>query len=652
MRKILLSTAAMLAAIAPAPMSKLRAQTAIPDTIVTATRVPTPLERVPASITVITRQQIEERGYATLNEALASVPGLRVAPSGGFGQQSSVFIRGNSSRSTLVLLDGVPLNDPSEANNAFNFGNDLLFDIERIEVLRGPASSLYGAAAMGGVINLVTRRAPADRQFAPYGELAGGSNNTLRSGIGATGTLDRFDYLASVNNLSTRGSNATADRFRNTLGERDGVSATAGTARLGFTPVEGTRIEGLLRYRQNRFGLDSVPRDDPNFTGDDRRWFGQARSETQLFGGAWTTGLRLAYTQDRRAYSNLPDLLSRATTRDLFQGERLTVDWGNIVRLPELGPARQGAVSFGVTWSEEEARSASGNIPFHSRVNAKQDTTAGHLAMQYRLWERLDVTAGIRHDSVGDFHGETTWRLGFVYNVPEFNLRLRASGGTAFNAPSLFQRFGRTGTTFVGNPNLRPETSIGYEFGAEIDIPAFGTPNFATLGWTFFQSRVTDLINFNAQFNTLVNVDRANIKGAELVMALRPFSWLTAEASWTLTDAVDARTNRPLPRRPEHVVSLNARITPTDRIVITPQVQFTGRTQEGPFATYLDSGASVPAPRRNKSGTILTVTASYRVMPQVTAFLEARNLTDSAWEPVNGFQIPGRTVLVGTRFAF
>jgi vitamin B12 transporter len=647
MRRLLLSTAVLLAAITPG-----FAQTAIPDTIVTATRVPTPLERVPAAITVITRQQIEERGYATLAEALAAVPGLRLAPSGGFGQQGSAFIRGNSSRSTLVLLDGVPLNDPSAPNNEFNFGNDLLFDIERIEVLRGPASSLYGAAALGGVINLVSRRAPADRAFAPYGEAAGGSNASFRGGLGAAGTLGRFDYLASVNNLSTRGSNATAERFVNTLRERDGVSASAAMARLGFTPIEGTRIEGLLRYRQNRFGLDSVPRDDPNYTGDDRRWFGQARAETRLFDGAWTTGLRLAYTQDRRAYSNLPDLLSRATTRDLYRGERLTLDWGNAVRLPDLGPARLGAMSFGATWSQEEARSLSGSAPFQSRVNAKQDTTAGHLAVQYRLWERLDLTAGLRHDHVGGFEGETTWRVGLVYHVPEFHLRLRAAGGSGFNAPSLFQRFGRTGTTFIGNPNLRPERSLGYEFGAEMDLPAFGAPDFATLGWTFFQSRVRDLINFNAQFSTLVNVDRANIHGAELVAALRPFPWLTAEAAWTLTSAVDARTQRPLPRRPEHVVSLTARIMPIERLVIAPQLQFTGRTQEGPFATYLNSGASVSAPRRNKSGAILNLTASYRITPEVTAFLEARNLTDSAWEPVNGFQIPGRTVLAGTRFAF
>jgi vitamin B12 transporter len=245
-----------------------------------------------------------------------------------------VFLRGNSSRSTLVLIDGVPVSDPSDPNGAFNFGNELLFDVERIEVLRGPASSLYGGSALGGVINLVTRRAPADRAFQPYGEVAGGSQRTLRLGAGVAGTVDRFDYLASVNNLSTQGFNAVAPRFRNSLGERDGFRGTAATARLGFTPVEGTRIEGLLRWRENRFGFDSVPRDDPNSTGDDRRWLGQLRAETRLLGGAWTTGLRLAFSEDRRRYSNLPDQLSRASGNDAFNGSRATLDWATSSACP------------------------------------------------------------------------------------------------------------------------------------------------------------------------------------------------------------------------------------------------------------------------------------------------------------------------------
>jgi vitamin B12 transporter len=653
MRRILLSTAAFLASVTPAlAQTTAPSPIVLPDTIVTATGVPTPLARVPASITVIDRRAIEENGFTTLAEALATVPGLRVAQSGGPGQQASVFMRGNSSRSTLVLMDGVPVNDPSDANGAFNFGNETLFDIERIEVLRGPASSLYGSAAVGGVINLVTRRAPPDRQFMPYGELAGGSQRTLRAGGGVAGTIGAFDYLASLNNVSTQGSNATASRFWRTLGEADGFNTTNATARLGYTVMPGTRLEGLVRWRENRIGIDSVPRDDPNYTGDDRRWMGQIRGESRLFDGAWTTGLRLAITEDRRTYSNLPDILSSARTQDYFRGTRQSVDWGNVVRLPSFGVANDGAITFGVNYAHEDVTSYAGNLPFRSTTTAKQDTTAGHVAMQYRLWDRLDVTGGVRYDNVSDFTGYTSWRIGAVLAVPEANMRIRASGGTAFNAPSLNQRFGIIGNTFRGNPNLRPETSIGYEFGAEMDIPAFGQPRFSTIGFTFFQSRVTDLINFNAQFNSLVNVASANIKGVELAWSLRPAPWLTTDLSWTITDATDGQTGLALPRRPESVVTISARIEPIRGLVITPQVLFTGRSPEGAFASYRDNGTSLTYPSNNKSGTLFNLTASYPITPQITAFFEGRNLTDSKWEPVNGFQTPGRTAIIGTRFVF
>lgn len=624
---------------------------ALPDTVVTGTRIATPEERVPAAITIITRREIEERGYQSLQEALSLVPGINLVPLGGPGAQTSGFVRGNSSRSVLVLIDGVPVNDPSEPNGAFNFGQDLLFDVERIEVFRGPASSLYGTAAIGGVINLVTRRAKPDRQFAPYGELAAGGPATVRGGLGATGTLGAFDYLVSGNGLSTIGFNALAPRFTANIPERDGFSGGAATARLGWTPREGSRVEALFRWRQNGFGLDNVPQDDPNYTGRDQRWYGQLRAETQLLDGAWTTGLRIAGTRDTRRYVNQPDWISAAATDDTYRGTRGVIDWGNTLRLPDLGPLSSGAANFGITHAGEQAESANGSAFFRTTVNASQHTTAGWGSLQYRAFDRLDLTAGVRHDAVTGVEGATTWRLGAVLAIPEVASRLRAAAGTGFNAPSLFQRFGVIPGFFVGNPDLKPERSFAWEVGAETDFALFGRSNFATAGWTFFQSRVRDLINFNAQFDTLVNVDRARIHGAELMLALRPATWLEASVAWTITEAFNAETDQRLPRRPEHVVSVTARIQPLPRLVIAPTVLFTGRSPEGPFASYDNEGVAFTSQRSNKAGTVFNLTASWQAADPVTLFLEARNLTNEPFEPANGFVVPGRSVLVGTRFA-
>jgi vitamin B12 transporter len=622
------------------------------DTIVTATRVPTPSERVPASITVITRREIEERGYATLAEALQFVPGVRIAQLGGAGQQASVFLRGNSSRSTLVLLDGVPINDPSEPNGAFNFGNDSLFDIERIEILRGPASSMYGASAVGGVVNLVSRRAPADRPLGGFGDAGAGSQRTVRGGLGAGGTIGAFDYLGTISSTSTQSFNALASRFTNTLNEADGFRGAAATARLGANPNENSRIEAMLRWRENVAGLDSVPRDDPNYTGQDRRWFGQLRGETRLFDGLWTTGLRLFVTEDRRSYKNLPDQLSSATTSDLFRGTRSGGDWGNTVRLPAFSVFTDGAMAFGASYYRESSDSASGSPFFRIQTNASQEIAAGHASLQYRAFSRLDLTAGFRYDSVSGGDSAPTWRLGAVLALPEISARFRASAGSAFNAPSLFQRFGAIGTTFRGNPDLKPERSLGYEFGGELDIPALGRNDFATAGVTFFQSRVEDLINFNARFNSLTNIDRASITGTELLLALRPAPWLTGEFGWTFTQAVDDTTNRPLPRRPESVITATLRIAPIERLVVVPQLLFTGRSLEGAFASYTDSGRSIASERRNKTATLINLTANYQIAPRIALFVQGLNLANTEAELVNGFAAPGRSVVAGTRFTF
>lgn len=657
----------ILACLLLAPLAHAGAQEApaIPDVVVTATRVPTPAERIPAATTVIGRQEIEERGYTTLAEALSAVPGFRLVQSGGPGQQASGFLRGTNSRHVLVLRDGVPLNDAAEPNGAFNFGNELLADVERIEVVRGPVSAIYGTAAIGGVVNLITRRAPADRAFAPYGEIAGGTQRTLRGHAGAGGTLGAFDYGITGQSLSTEGFNATAPRLWSNRGERDGFRGAAVTARLGLTLGEtspeailgATRIEGLLRWRENTFGLDDVPQDDPNYTGQDRNWFGYLRAGTALFGGAWTTGLRLSASQDRRRYVNLPDADSPfSAADDLYVGDRVGLAWDNTLRLPAGGFVTDASLTFGGGWDRERAESASGSPFFRTTVDARAEATYGYLGAQARLFERLDVTAALRLDDAEDYGTEVTWRLGAVLALPEIASRLRAAGGTAFKAPSLYQRFGVIGSFFRGNPDLEAERSTSWEVGWETDIGG----RLATVSALYFDSRIRDLINFDPTFSTLVNVDRARIRGGEFALTLRPAEWLSVTGAWTVTEARDTATDTPLPRRPRNVASLNARIAPEvgwfglprSRLVIAPEVLYVGASPEGAFARYGDDGRPIPVAGKNPDGWLLNLTASLPVSANLTSFVEVRNIGNTRYEPANAFVVPGRSAILGLRGAF
>ena len=618
----------------------------LPPTIVTATQVPTPLDRIPAAVTVIDRATIEERGYVTLSEALSAVPGMRAVQAGGMGQQASVFLRGTSSRHVLVLLDGVPINDPTDPNGAFNFGNELLGDIERIEVVRGPASALYGSGALGGVINLVTRRAQRDGAFQPFGEIAGGTNSTVRGVVGATGRVDGFDWMITAQSLSTRGSNVVAPRFWQNQGERDGYRGATVTAALGYSFGQ-SRIDGLLRFRDNVTGLDDVPRDDPNYTGRDRNWTGFLRGATTLWEGRWTTTLRLSATEDRRSYVNQPDPWSSATTDDRYRGRTVMLDWGNVMRLGQVGPLADTALTFGASRQWEQSQSAAGSAFFRTTVDASQRSDALHIGGQARLFERLDINLGLRNDAPNGYQGGTTWRAGAVLALPEIESRLRGSVGTGYKAPSLFQRYGVIGGFFRGNPDLRPEDSFSWEAGFETD---FG--RHVTASALYFDSRFRNLINYDPTFSTLVNVDQARIRGAELALTVRFAPWVTANAAWTILETRDLTTGQPLPRRPRNVASLSVRIQPEPRLVIVPELLLAGPSPEGAYARYGNDGTAYPVAGYNKPGAVLNLGVQWRWTPQVTLFADARNLTNSRYEPANGFVIPGRSVLVGTRFGF
>ena len=616
----------------------------LPPTVVTATRVPTPAERLPAAVTVIDRQTIEERGYTTLAEALQSVPGFRLVQTGGLGQQASGFLRGSASRHVLVLYDGVPINDPSDPNGAYNFGNEQLGDIERIEVVRGPASALYGSGALGGVVNMVPRRATGDAAFTPYGQLAGGTQNTVNGFAGATGRIGAFDYMATGQWLSTRGSNATAPRFTATLGEADGFRGGVGTAALGYT-IGTTRIDGLLRWRGNVAGLDNVPQDDPNYTGRDNNWFGFVRAATTVFDGRWTTALRLSGSQDRRTYVNLEDPFSSATANDYYRGRNAMLDWSNILRTGDVGPLRDVVFTFGATHQWEDVLSAAGSSFFRTNVDASQRSNALQAGAQTRLFERLDLTFGLRQDIPDGYEGATTWRLGGVLQLPEIASRLRGSVGTGYKAPSLFQRFGEIPGFFRGNPNLRPENSTSWEAGIETDLG-----RFATATALYFDSRYTNLINFDPTFSTLTNVDRALIRGAEIGLTLRLAPGFTTTFAWTVIEAKDLATGEPLPRRPRNVGSLEVRWQPMPRLVVSPEILFTGRSPEGAFAAYNNDGTAITTRGWNDPGVVVNLGATWRVNERVSLYFAGRNLTNSRYEPANGYVIPGPSALMGVRF--
>ncbi|HSU05428.1 MAG TPA: TonB-dependent receptor, partial [Acetobacteraceae bacterium] len=456
-----------------------------PDVVVTATRVPTPVEDIPAGVTVITREEIELRGYNTLTEALSAVPGVRVAQSGGPGGNGSVFIRGTNSNQVLVLRDGMPINDAADPGAAFNFGVDTLADVERIEIVRGPMASLYGSGAVGGVINLITRQGhEAGVHF--VGDLAGGYPAQLLNSEVLSGVAGPLDYAAVVQTESLTGFDSTPQRESVFTGTPQGFREQIGTLNLGYTPVPGTRFSVVVRGRRALFGFNQLGNptfDTANSSAHDTSLYGRIGVHSLLAGGVYETELYLGGLRNDRRYFepfSPADVNNLASNDSRFHGYESDLQWNNILHLSDLFRSNiisSADLTFGYerTGSSAKVRinSSTDGFVFQQNTNASMVDQALHAGLQGTLWNRLTLTGQVRQDWVLNDQ-PLTWRIGTVLDVPEVLTRFKAAYGTAFLAPSLFDRFGVDSTGYIGNPNLLPETAQGWEIGFTTTVPALG----------------------------------------------------------------------------------------------------------------------------------------------------------------------------------
>lgn len=630
------------------------AQTPPSETVVvTATPEPTAAEDIAAGVTVIDRATIEQRGYVDLVQALSAVPGLRVAQSGGPGSLASVFIRGANSNQVLVLRDGVPVNDPGDPGGAFNFGDDTLNDVVRIEIIRGPMSSLYGSGAIGGVINLITDHATSRDGLHGDVTLAGGSNTTGLARGDVYGRSGIWDMNATAEGFSTRGFDQTPARESVYTGEADGDRSQLGTIELGVTPVQGTRVFVQLRGRETKYGYDEqgyVTYDGGNATGYDASASGRLGVVSHLFDDAWTTALTLARVLDDRKYTVTADPLdpNDDTEDSTYHGRRNDIDWANTVTLPDWWGLRRSAVTFGYEHLNETADTnideASGGFPYQSLTRAHADTDAGTLGIETHAFGRLTATAQLREDATTIAGDAFTWRAGGVFDVSEIATRIKASYGTGFRAPALFDRYGVDSDGYTGNPDLRPEYSQGWEAGIVTDIG-----RHATIGVTYFDNRFRDLIELEyAPVYTSVNISSARAKGVEATLNLRAASWLEADLSYTYTDARGAPDNSLLLRRPENAGAADIRLTPFPGFSVVPEVTYTGR-----FLDYLTDDMGAPsAIGLARSGLIVNLNVTWQVLPRVQVFIWGKNLGNSTFEPVSGYVTPGPQALIGTKVRF
>jgi vitamin B12 transporter len=602
-----------------------------PDTIVvTATRIPTPEIQVASSISVVTAADIADRQIQTLPDLLKDLPGLNVIQTGGAGGQTSVFMRGTNSNHTKVLVDGIDVSDPSSPSGTFDFGQFLAQDIQKVEILRGPQSGLYGSDAIGGVINVITKSGSGPAQFTAGAEA--GSFDTFNQTAGVSGSLDQFHYAANLEHLHS-GATPVTPLDLLAPGERridDYYDNLTGSTKLGFDVTEHFDVGLVARYTDSHLRLtgeneDNFPLDFPDSAqsaNDTRQYYARATAHLVSLDGGLEQTLGIAYS-DVKSFETSPE-----NPESDFFGSRVKIDWQGNIRL-----ATDEKLVLGAEHQRDEM-----TVP----LSASTTIDSGYAELQSSVDDALFNTLSVRYDDNDRFGSKVTYRVAPAYVIQETGTKLKASVGTGFKAPTLSQMFQNfPDFDFFANPNLRPETSLGYDLGVEQSLSS----DSVRFGVTYFRNDIKNLITDNIDFTTDVNVGRAVTEGVESFASYQPLRQLTFRLDYTYTQATDDILHEELLRRPKHKVDLNAAWHATDRLSLNATVLS--------VSSWIDGNRDFSIPRLTAPGyTTVDVAASYDLSGNLTLYGRVTNLFDRHYENPVGFLQPSIGAFAGIRTRF
>lgn len=610
--------------------------------VVTATRTPQPVEKTGDSISIITDSDLEAQQIVSVADALQQTPGLEVVRNGGVGQTTTVSIRGAESGQTLVLVDGVRINDPSSVDDEAILGDLLVNNIDRIEILRGPQSTLYGSDAIGGVINILTRRG-GDDPLSFRASAEGGSFDSYRLNAAASGTLSVFEYGAAANFYHSNGISA-AD-------SRNGNPETDGDTNLGLTENLRAHLSDVVSLDLRSYYTKSRDDFDDNFIfippgtfrvadspvyGKDALLAGYAGLNVSLLGGRFLNRFAvIASNSDRRTFDSpffLPlheDFFARGNARRLEYQGTLEIDDAD-------------EVTFGAETQRVSLDTGTPGFPAtrgHSRID-------GYYAQgQSTLWDQLTLTGGIRYDDDQEFGGHTSVKLAAAWALNGGGTVLRANYGDGFKAPTLYELF----SEFNNPDGLAPEVAHGWEAGLDQALAG----GRLRLSLTYFDRRTKGLIEFFdcfsgtspictvRPFGYYYNVGRTQARGLEMEAAAQLSDSLSLSANLSDLYATDLSSGNDLARRPKLLANVNATWTPRPGTSLGASLGYVGHR-------FDDAANTIPL----KSHAVANLFASQALNGHLQAYGRIENLFDARYEPVFGYGAPGRAFAVGIRASY
>jgi len=620
--------------------------------VTAATRKTQLVDTTATTTTVITRQQLEDNQYASVPDALRSVPGMSVVTSGMPGAETSVFIHGLDSRQTLVTIDGRRQADGLSGADD-NLANLTLDDIDQIEVVRTPSSSAQGGSAMGGVINLVTLTGKG--LMSPQSSVSeeAGSFQTFRENAQSRGAVGNFDYAVSASRqdsiypafspgdaaLLSPGFANQADQYRN----------TSYRGNFGYQITPDIYIDLHSAY-SNAYtsspGIYLFP--DPTASLDIEDWNLSPEIVAKV-ADFYTT--RFYYTRDQqRQADNDPFLAAQlvsfgsspqgAITR--LQINTDSIDWQNDFQIAHDWSITAGIQGDNRNYYEND------NVLGIQTLNGHDNNLGGYVSSQWQPLPGLNILNSGRYDSYSAFEGSFSWRQGASYRVAPTRTLLHASVSSAYTPPSIQDLYVfNAGSPFFGpflpNPNLVPETDLGWEAGVEQPL----WDGRVTPSVTYFHNSVSnDIENVQLPSGAFINenVNHVTTDGVEVGLQIKPWSTVTLQGDYTYLNAVDDTSQMRLVRRPRNSLDFTGIWQPLDPLTLT----LGGNWVVGREDLDAVSGAQEDAP----DYFLLRASATYRINEHVSIWVRGENLTDRNYQSALGFLAPSIAGYGGIKFSF
>lgn len=558
----------------------------------------------------------------TVADVLRNVPGLDVVRQGGVGQTTSIFIRGARSEDTLVLIDGIEANDAMSPAYGFDFSSMTIGNIDRIEIYRGPQSVRFGAGALGGVVNVVTKGG-ANRSISNY-LIEGGSYQTDRQAISYRGRADIVSYSIGIDRYSTQGYSAAADKNRNL--EPDGARVYSAATKLGWSLGATANVQATVRYAEANVDIDSgggPTNEDPNNTTKSKQLVTGVSASDRFFDERMKSTLGIYFSEVDRKGKNEPNFGSIIDSYDHFLGENRKIQLEN-----EFAFNDYSTVRVGFQWREESGIAHSLFNGFASNVERKNQSVTGESATYLFETATWFFDVGVRSDQSSQVSNVSSTRASIGKKNSEADIKAFASYGTGFKLPSLYQVY-----STYGDQNLKQESSHSIEATLEKKIA-----ESTIVSLTAFENKYTNLIDYNTNTNRYFNLSKASSHGFEVQASSDVLTSLSFRASYTYLESKDETTNLKLLRRPQNAWTSLATYKAGD-CEFSAQYIFRGDRDDIDPSTFKRV--------KNSSYELVNVTASYQLSTWLKAHARIENIFDKKYEDVVGYGTAAASAYAG-----